>query len=413
MKKISMCLIMIIMCFTIVGGVYAGAAPGFEKAGPTQNYSNFLDIKSYNNIYKMSEDSDIKLPFVKTFAKKAIYDQLVNSSGLSFSIETIDVISEMKGVQTILSGDTVNLTGKMEYANIIANNVIIDGEITNDVIILSKSIFITEKAKIGGDLICVAADIDIKGNILGNVILSSNAAKISAIIGKDFRAASQKLEISASTEIKDNIYIETNSALNILDKYPNADVQKFISTEKISAKQNVIKIAKEGLIVVLSYMMLYYIIKKLCKNGITTYTNKVKQYPTFTILIGFAAVFIIPISIIILSVGCAFGLGMILGPILVVYIALIIAILWLALFITGTIIFEMINNKMGNKEENVKSKLLEMTILLLTFTVLYALKNWSITSEFLNSFIILVSIGSVITNVFKKEKTTPEIKENI
>lgn len=418
MKKLLISLTLVMGCLSIFGGIFAEEAvlltttQNLSTIKTVKSDSNFMDLRAYEEIYKMSEDTDVGLPFIKAFNKRATYDKLISSSGLSVAAETIDIQSEMKGVQTIISGDTVNITGKLEYANIIAKNVIIDGEISKDVLINAQSIFITDKAKIGGDLICIAGAVDIKGTISGSVILNADSATISGLIGKDFRAKVRNLEISASTNIKREIYIETDSAINILDKYPSAVVKKYEEIKATKASVNIKEIIMSGLTAILSYTVLYYIIKKMNKNGITKYSNKIKEYPVFTILLGFASLFLIPIEMIIILILCAAGLGAVLGPILILYIALFIAVLFLSTFITGTIIFEMLSPKIIKKsDENNNSKWLEALLLLGIFTVLYVLTKWDITSGYIVSLAIIVSLGSIITNIFRKEKVAVEIKE--
>lgn len=403
MKKLLLCLMMIMTCFSVTGGIFAES---YSK-------SNLIDIRTYKDVYKMSNDSDVNLPFIKTFEERATYDKLIGSSGLSVAGKGIDIKNELRGVQTIISGDTVTITGKLEYANIIADNVVIEGEISKDVLIMAEGVVVKDTAKIGGDFICTANTIELSGNIAGNVIFSSKAAEVSANIGKDFRAVSESLEISGSTAIKGNIYIETDSALNILGKYPNATIKKYDNAAReITQKQSIKDMATKGILLVLSYGILYYIIKKLNKNVMTKYSNKVKTYPTFTILMGFASLFLIPIGMIITLIGCAFGLGVVLGPLLILWIALTIAVLWLALFITGVIIFESIVPKLiKGKEENKNSKWAEAGILLLVFAVLYTLTKVPGIGSYVNAFTVLAALGSVVTNMFKKEKIAVEVKE--
>lgn len=403
MRKLLICLLITVMCFSMIGGVFAESV----------SESNFMDIRSYDEIYKMSEDSDVKMPFIKLFAEKAIYDKLVGSSGISIAAKGVDIKEELKGVQTILSADTVKITGKLEYANIVATNVEIDGEILKDVMIIAESIFITDKAKISGDLVCISDSIDLQGHVSGNSIIFADTAKVSAKIDKDFRIMSKELEISATTDIKRDIYIETDSALNILDRYPNAVVKKYdYETNEVYGSQSTKDIAVKGIIVVLSYVALYYIIKKLTRNTMARYSDKVKQYPIFTILIGFASLFIIPAEILILLIGCAYGLGAVLGPILILYIALVIAVLWLSLFITGVIVFECVKAKViVNKEDNKNTKWLEAGLLIVIFAGLYILTILPVTSGYANAVVILVAVGSVVTNMFRKEKQVQQVKE--
>lgn len=402
MKKLLVGFMATMLCFSMTGGIFA--------ASDSKSESKFMDIRSYDAVYKMSEDSDIKLPFIKAFAERAMYDKIIGSSGLSVAAKGIDIQSEMKGIQTIISGETVNITGKLEYANIIANNVTIDGEISKDVVIVAQSVFITDKAKIGGDLLCTAGYIDLKGTVAGNFIASSAETIVSAKVEKDFRVSSTLLEISASTEMKGDIYIETNSALNILDKYPNAVVEKFVEdTNKPVQTKDIKAVVMSGIIAVLSYGILYYIIRKMSKGAMAKYSSKVKAYPTFTILIGFASLFLIPIEMILILVACAFGLGVVLGPLFILYIALVIAVLLLSTFITGVIIFESLSPKLLGNKEGVSNKWLEGLLLIGIFTALYVLTKLPITSGYAVAFVVIVAIGSTVTNMFRKEKVALEV----
>ena len=116
---------------------------------------------------------------------------------------------------------------------------------------------------------------------------------------------------------------------------------------------------------------------------------------------------------ILTLIGCAFGLGVVLGPLLILWIALTVVVLWLALFITGVIIFECILTKLiKNREENKNSKLTEAGILLLVFAALYTLTKVPGIGSYVNAFTVLVALGSVVTNMFRKEKVVVEVKEN-
>lgn len=419
MKKLLFSLVLVCGClfsFEVALAnqeVKSDATKELTNVQKSKSSSNFMDIRSYTEIYKMSEDAGISMPFIKAFNKSATYDKLISSSGLSIAQERLNIEKEMKGVQTIISGDTVNITGNLEYANIIANNVVIDGNISKDVFIMSQSLFLTENAKIGGDLVCVSVDSEIKGQIDGNIILTGDRAVFTNTkINKDFRVKVKNLIMDTNTNINGKIYIETNTALNILDKYPTAVIKKYEEKTTVKPLVNIKNIITKGLILALSYMALYYIIKTINKNGVTKYSNKVKKHPTFTILAGFVSLFIMPISMFIMLAFCSYGIGLVLGALLIVYLAMFIAVLMLSTFITGTIVFEMISPKLLKEDKQLinKSKWLEALLLFATFIIMYILTKTPYISEYAISLYIIVALGSTVTNIFKKEKTIVEIK---
>ena len=362
--------------------------------------SNFIDLQAYNEIYKMSEESDVSLPFIKVFSEKAIYDKPITKSGLSIASKGISTNQNIGGVQTIISNDTVQIDGTLEYAVIMATNVEITGTISKDVLILAESVFITDSATIGGDAIVMAKTTELKGNVVGNFIANSSSFLMNGTVGKDFRVRSENIEFNNYT-IGGNIYVETNSDVNLSEKYPEAVVAKFqtnVVTKEEKTQQTLNKVYK-CVIAIALFTITNMIIKKINPNLFTNMANKVKNNSTYAIILGVLSLVTIPLVIFLLVILSAFGLSAVTMPLFVAYIALIIITISLAKFITGSVLYEYVKEK-----AKVDTKLKEIATLIGIFAGIYILCNIPYIAGIMTMATVLFSAASVITAMTKKNK---------
>ena len=388
MKKKICAILLVLVCFFSFTNVKAASE------------SNFIDLQAYADIYRLSEDSDVSLPFVKFFNEKATFDKKLDKSGLSIASKTIDIEENIKGVHTIVSGDTVNIKGSVEYGFIISSNVVISGTIEKDVVILAESIFITDTANIGGDIIAMANTIELKGNVAGNFIGNSDSFLMEGKVQKDFRVLSNSMTFGETT-INGKIYIETNSELNISDKYPNAVVNKIqtrIMTEA-EKKDQIINTILKSITAIILFTLLNMLIRKINPNLFVNLANKFKNHSSYGVIAGVLGLTTIPFVILFLILLSMFGAGVVTTPLLVVYIALIVVIISLAKFITGSVIYELAKDKL-----KVNNKLKELGILLAIYTVLYILCYMPYISWFMTMATILFSSGIIITGFTRKNK---------
>lgn len=387
MNKKIIVILMALICFFSLNIVKA------------ESVSNFIDLQSYETIYKLSEDSDVSLPFVKVFNDKAIFDKSINSSGLSIGAKTIEVNEKISGAQTIITTDSVEIKGTLEYGVILAGNVVISGNVEKDVLIMAESLFITDTASIGGDVVAIAETMEIEGNITGNLIASSANMLMNGNVGKDFRVYSDAIDFQ-NANVSGTIYIETNSELNISDRYPNATINK-INTNTKTEEDNKVDV-KETFIHVLTgvivFTLLNLLMAKIKPNLFKTLTNKFTNNSSYAVLMGVLTLATIPVVSVILIFLSIWGLAVIAIPAMVVYIALIVVIISLAKFITGAVIYELIKNKL-----KVDNKLKEIGALLLVYAVVYLVCNMPYIAWIATMATILVSSSVVITGLTKKE----------
>lgn len=388
MYKKIISVVLIIMCMFSFSNVNAASQ------------SNFIDLQAYDKVYTMSEDSDVSLPFIKIFTDKATYDKDITKSGLSIASKGIELNKNIKGVQVIGSNDTVQVAGTLEYAVIFAANVEITGTIEKDVLIFAQSVFITENAKIGGDVVIVANEIDLKGNVAGNFIASATSMTMEGNVEKDFRVSSETLEFGEAT-VGNNIYIETNSELDLSDRYENAVVNKIqasVLSEDEKKEQTLNTVYKSAIAIAL-FTLTYVIIKKISPNLFTNISNKVKDNSSYAIIVGVLSLVTIPIVLMLLIMLSIFGLSAITMPLLVAYISIVIVTIALAKFITGAVIYELVKDKL-----KVDTKLKEVATLIGIYAGLYILCNIPRIASIMIMATILVSAGIVVTAITKKKQ---------
>ncbi len=387
-KKIFFVLAFILLIFSTTN-IYA------------ENETGLMDSKTYTKIYKLSEDAGIKLPFIRIFNDRAIFDNPVNHSGISIGTKAIDITDELEGIQGLISGDTITIKGSVEYPVIIGTNVVIEGNITKDLIVIAESIFITESAVINRDAILLARKIiESSGEVKGNFIATTPEMNMKGIVEKDFRVQSEKIEINENVTINGNIYIETNSEINLSSKYPNAVVVKMKSNVMTKAEKTnyMIREILEAITAITLFVIVNLIIRKMLPNMFDALAKKANKYSRYTILIGVVGLVTIPLVIFLLLGMCIYEMAIIGGPLLIIYISLILITIILAKFIVGSVMFELLKDKL--KDENKKTK--EVLLLIAIYSAIYILSALPYISGFMILATILLSSGIVITGITRK-----------
>lgn len=386
MKKIIL-ITMLLLSFLIITNVEANVEAGF------------VDFKTYTSAYKMSEDSDIKLPFIKFFKEKAIFDKKVDKSGMTVAANAVEITEDINGLQGILSSDSVDIKGSMEYGIIMASNVVISGNIEKDIFILSESVFITETANISGDILIFADKVEMRGSVGGNFISKSKDFLMEGSVGKDFRVSAENITFN-ETDIKGDIYIETESDLDISDEYENASVKKIQpdSFTKAERKNQIIKLIVKLVTTVILFVLLNIIIRKIKPELFKNLGNKLIAHSCFAVIMGVITLTSIPLVVTLALLCSVFGLGVVTTPIFIVYIAAIIVVISLSKFIVGSIIYELLKEKI-----NVKWKFKDTILLAMIFGLICILCYIPHISWFVTMSIVLISAGSVVTGLLKKQ----------
>lgn len=362
------------------------------------NESNFMDIQTYTSIYKLSEDSEVKLPYIKFFNEKASFDKKLDKSGLTIAAKAVEIADDINGMQTIIASDTVDIKGNMEYATIIASNVGISGTIEKDSLIIAESVFITETANILGDIVIMAGSVEMRGNVQGNIIANSSEFLMEGNVEKDFRVRSENMTFN-ETDIKGDIYIETESDLDISNKYQNAIVNKIErnAINEVERKAQITKTVVSVITAVILFTLLNKIVRKIKPELFKTLADKAAKHSSFAVIMGVLLLTTIPIVVLVVLVCSTFGLGVVTTPLFVVYIAMLVVVIALAKFIVGSVVYELIKEKL-----KIDTSLKEIGMLMGIFATLYLLCYIPYIAWFATMAIVLISAGITVTGMIRK-----------
>lgn len=386
MKKISLCVIAIMLVFMSLSGIYAA-----------DNLSVF-DTKATDVMYKFSDDADITLPYARASQGRIIIDRDVNKSGLSFANENLSVVSNLKGVQTLMSADTIRVEGNLEYGILIAKTVIIEGTVDRSLVIMAENVTIAKDAVIKEDLICSASDLQLYGTIEGNLLGTVGYANISGNISKDFRAHVDGIAFNEESKINGNVYISSynNDVLtNVKNVYPNATVN--IEEEQIQEyKIDIMDILKTAIIFALIYLVLTNS-TKLMKDTL----NKVKNYKVSTVLLGALSIVIMPLVFLAMIVLAAFGFGVLAVPMAVIYVTFLIVSFMLSTLIVGSVMCEYITTKYADK---IKGNWYKLFCAFFEFLCLGLLSSLPVVGGIIAMSICLLASGIVTTALYRKIK---------
>lgn len=355
----------------------------------------------FEDVYKLSENKEIVLPFLNMFSAAATYDSDVNHSGITFATSTMDINKKLNGVHLIFSSDMLNVTGEVEHGIIYANNVVIHGKVSKDSLIMGASVKILDTAEISEDVIIIADNLEIEGNVKGNVIATvSNNTKVTGKIDKDLRIITNSLELGNEL-VKGNLYVETDMDITTLkEAYPNGTFE-VLTKETKSTSEKVIGIVTKGVVTVVIYTVVAYLIVRKENNIIKKATDKFKDNTVYGVIMGmiaFMMILILPLILILLAV---YGLGIIAWPVLIAYVALILFSISTATFTVGTAIYTAIQDKVkGHK----------VLVLAAIFIVLYAICNIPYIAYYALVAINLIALAIIITGLTKKKKDSIEVK---
>ena len=391
-KFIAIFLLLIMCVFTLV------------NVNADTKDKSIIDINNFEEIYKLSEQGEkIDLPFINIFSASATYDDIVKHSGISLGSSTIDVNEKLEGIQTIISNDMVTIKGEVEHAIIIANNVVIEGKVTGDTLILSPSVTILKDAKISRDVIIVTNVLEFEGQVEGNLIaIISDSANISGKINKDFRCIVGNIDVTNS-DIQGNIYVKTDSDTTaLLQKYENAKVLKLSSEKEASKSSKILDIVIKGIITVVVYTAITFFVTKKQVNVVSKANAKFKEHTIYGVvlaLIYFILLVLLPIILVLLGI---IGLGIIAWPALIIYLSLFLLSISTSTLVVGMLIYEAVKSRVE------KFKLVSIAGI---FTVLFILSNIPVISYYVLVTINLVSLAVIITMITRKEKKEEKVNK--
>ena len=368
---------------------------------------NFLNLGIFETAYKLSNEANIRLPFINIFAKGATYDEVVEHSGISIGESTIDVDEKLEGIHLILSQDMVTIKGEVEHGIIYGTNIVVEGKISGDTILMANSIKILEDAIVEKDVIMVGDVLEMNGTVKGNLIGAVSQVNLKGTIEGDMRLDTTSLSLDSGI-VEGNIYIRvpegvTKNITGVTEKYPNAVIDEQIQTTENNVDgEYIAKIVFDGVKVVIIYTIIGLIITKKENNIVRKAAARFTENSSFGMLTGVAMLMlalVIPILLIVL--GCI-GLGTIAWPVLIVYLALILLSISISSFVVGMTIYQALKSRIGKYK---------IPVLAGVFAVIYTLTKVPYISGYMLIAINVVSMAVIMSYIFKREENKNTVIE--
>ncbi len=384
-KKIIAVLLMLVLMLTTYTNAYA-----FDLFR--------LDI--YETAYKLSKENDIDLPFINFFEKSANYDVPVKHSGMTFAEDVIDVDDKLEGVHFIFAKDMLTVKGEIEHGLIYGKNVVIEGKISDDTVIIAETVKILENATIDRDILVIAGKVESTGTIKGNFIISATDAIINGKVEKDLRVTSETLTIDES-DIKGKVEVlvrEGFDTTKIKEKYPEANIELKSKEEN---KVNILEVIIKGIKAVLVYTFVAMLITKKEKGITTKVSARFIDNSTFGLIMAAVVLLLSPIIVGILIALGIFGLGIITWPLVIIFVAAMLLSFVLGQLVVGVFVYEILRKKINKYK---------LPILAGIFAVVFALTQVPGINTYVIAALSMISLGMLITYIFKKAKASEFIE---
>jgi len=354
--------------------------------------TSILDIKSTNDVYKFSEDKEIKLPFIRTSLNRMIMDKDLSKSGMSISTKNITATNNLQGIQTLISEDTIRVEGNMQYGVLIAPTVIIEGTIDKTVFVIAKNVTVSEGAVIKEDLLAISTDLDILGSVEGNVLGSAKSLNVSGNISEDLRFYVDEINLNESSTITGSIYLSSYNDIDLGDRYPNA----IINTLEKPQWYDLIYI-NEIIISSILFALIYLLVTSKT-NVFKNILNKVKSNKVSVPLYGALSIILVPVAFLLFLLLIYIGIIEFAFAFAIIYTAFMIVVGILSTFIVGSIMCEHITSKY----ENIKGFFYKFVFTFCVFLALSLITKLPYVNELFGMLIFLFASGIVLTSLIKK-----------
>lgn len=396
MKKKNIVLKVFII-FTLIMSIFSVGV----NAQSIKSDEGLFDVEMAEGVYKYSENEDIYLPFIRFATDRILVDKNLTGFGTSFSAGSIEVNSDIEGMQILFAGDSIRVNNKMEYGVLFATtNATISSEIEKSLIVFAgEKITITEDAKIKGDIICFGSDLEVNGVVEGSIIGACDKVTVNGAIEKDLRVETSNIDLKENA-IKGKLYVETyNSELRLPSTYENGKLNLLFEQEEKGFDFSIIYMA---VITAAVFTLIYFLINKISKDNIIEKgIDKVKSNPIVVVLSGSISLMIIPAVVIILTILSAIGLYMVAIPAMIIYLAFTLVVSLLSTLIVGTLISEYMSNSKYLKDKGTKTKYLFAFIM---FMVLYVFARLPYIGGYVTVLLVMIAIGSALCMIFCKSK---------
>ncbi len=309
MKKINLVYIILALFLLI-------AIPVSVKAINWQNEENI--------IISEGETVDGNLYF---FSEEVVVDGNVNGDLIGVT-NNLTVNGRVEG-DVLAIVQNLNFTGEVVgNIRLIGNEVNIKGSIGRNLNLIGTNVFLSNNNKINWDALILANNLDMRGEIAGNLYGLTNSSFLNGEIKRDvniiIRNKEEGLVLGESLKIGNNLFYRSANKANTSPEASIAGDTEF----KELAKKNVYQFIWSLIYGIFSAILIGLLLIHLFKKPFRQSSENIYQKPFLSLAWGTLFVIILPIILIILAF-----------TVIGLQLALILLFIWLAIILSSKVIF--------------------------------------------------------------------------
>jgi cytoskeletal protein CcmA (bactofilin family) len=217
--------------------------------------------------------------------------------------QSVVITGTVKG-DVFCAGQTVMINGVIEGSvRIAGQSVTLDGIIENSATVAAQNFTISKSGSVGRDLLGGSQNLVINGRVLRDVEAGSQDLTVNGTVGRDINGSVNTLSIGSAGQVTGNVDYVGTSDPSI------AAGGKILGTTHRTVPKNNIKqnsyspamLAIFGFVIMfIAFVVTALLLAKCLRGAMVEATKATMKSPIMTILVGAAAMLIVPIFIIVL-----------------------------------------------------------------------------------------------------------------
>ena len=221
----------------------------------------------------------------------------------------------------ILAGTADVLGSVGDDVRIIAGEAVVAESVAGDVFVISGTVDILSTAAIAGDLVVYGGDVTVAGTIEGDILGGAERLRVDGPVGGGIDVEVGLLTLGANASVTDAVrYTSTETAVRAPDAIVGAELVRndppIITTQSFTIEPILMPI-----LVVVFGTLVWFLLSRYSLDRVTRRALRISPRAG---LIGFAALMIVPLSMLLLfvsQVGLLLGILVLLGYLLLFFLA--------------------------------------------------------------------------------------------
>lgn len=333
-----------------------------------------------------------------TVSKSETIPTTLFANGSTINVEgTIDGDLYCAGSSVVISGkingdvicfaQSINISGQVTgNLRIVATDINISADVSRNAVVLGQNFILTDKGKIGGELILFDTASKINGTIGRNLNIYAQDVSIGGKIGGDVIGQIMQLTLSNSADIAGSIvYTGSSDAIKMSGAKVGGDIKRNSMASASSGASSLAGLVFGYLLFVLSLLLVSMTTVWAFPKFYEKTTAEIGKAPLKTSLYGLANLIIVPF------IGLVLLLTLIGVP-----LALLIFVAWaLSLILCGPVFAYYIGGKILTSSKRSSSTTLKMFVGSLAVLLLYAVP---IVNLIVGLLVSLLGSGAILSH---------------